>query len=203
LARHPSRLHGEGASVLGRHIHHYARPPASGALQCGKSLSSQNEKIGGAWGCGWQLTETGQQYLEIEQVRLNDRLDIEFLVSNAAEDALVPALLLQAIVENAVRHGIAPQEGDGRLSVHAHVRGSRVHLIVADNGVGTSNRQTDVRQHRGLGLANTIERLRAVYGEDQHLGIGWPEQGGCVVEMEFPYQSVAAARESEERQCVS
>ncbi len=121
-----------------------------------------------------------KDYLAIEQARLGDRLEVEFSVGPNIADALVPALFLQPLAENAVYHGIAPRSEGGKLSISAGRAGMSLRVRVSDNGVG---RQTN---RRGLGLANTIERFSVLYGEKQKIAVHWPAAGGCSVVLEFP-----------------
>ena len=122
-----------------------------------------------------------RDYLAIEQARLGNRLKLEFSIDPDIADALVPALFLQPLVENAVYHGIAPQPAGGQVMIEAERDGPSLRVRILDNGVG---RQTN---RRGVGLANTLERFRVLYGARQRVHVRWPEAGGCVVELEFPY----------------
>jgi LytS/YehU family sensor histidine kinase len=130
-----------------------------------------------------------EQYLEIERARLGDRLRLEFVIDPGVGNALVPALLLQPLAENAIRHGITPRIAGGKLTIKAKREDQRVRLVVADDGVGIRGGvATFGNDRRGLGLANTIERLRVLYGVEQRLIIGWPQEGGCRVEIELPWR---------------
>ncbi len=128
-----------------------------------------------------------EEYLAIEKARLGSRLTVNLAVAPDTLDVLVPTLLLQPIVENAIRHGIAPRPEGGTLEVEAYVADARLHLNVSDDGVGTQS--TNGQQERprgGIGLANTIERLRVLYGDDHGLIVKWPADGGCRIEVHFP-----------------
>jgi LytS/YehU family sensor histidine kinase len=146
---------------------------------------------------------TAMEYLAIEKARLEDRLELEFLIASDAEDALVPALLLQPLVENAIRHGITPRPEGGKLTIEAERAGMRTRIRVSDNGAGRSySSARDAR--RGLGLANTLERLRVLYGNDHRLAVRWPEEGGCVVDIDLPYSTRVSIEPHEgESACVS
>lgn len=142
-----------------------------------------------------------KEYVAIEKARLGERLEVEFLIAADAEGALVPTLLLQPLVENAIYHGIAPRADGGKLTVTAEREETRLRLRVCDNGAGGAGVRT---LRRGVGLANTIERLRVLYGNDQRLAVRWPEEGGCVVDIDLPYATNVAARLYEgETACVS
>ena len=128
-----------------------------------------------------------EEYLAIEKARLGSRLNLYLAIAPDTLDVLVPALLLQPLVENAIRHGIGPRPEGGTLAVEAYVADARLHLNVSDDGVGAQS--TDGQQERprgGIGLANSIERLRVLYGDDHGLIVKWPAEGGCRIEVQFP-----------------
>jgi anti-sigma regulatory factor (Ser/Thr protein kinase) len=104
------------------------------------------------------------RYLSIEKIRFGDRLRVSVDVPRDALDARVPNLVLQPLVENAIRHGIAPQPGAGRLDIRADVVGDRLRLRVVDDGVGV-NGSPPASAGAGVGLRNTRERLRQLYGD--------------------------------------
>lgn len=130
-----------------------------------------------------------EQYLLIEKARLGDRLRLDFSIEPEIEKALVPALLLQPLAENAIRHGITPASAGGKLLIKAERANDRVRLVVEDDGAGM--RVGDAKSgndRRGVGLSNTIERLRVLYGPEQRLIVRWPPEGGCRVEIELPWK---------------
>jgi hypothetical protein len=146
-----------------------------------------------------------EQYLEIEKARLGDRLELDFSVAPGVQAGMVPPLLLQPLVENAIRHGIAPNPEGGHLAIRADRVEGRVRLTISDNGAGRRHENRSGIQRRGVGLSNTIERLRVLYGADHRLVVHWPPEGGCRVEIELPYNqegSVAPLAEGE-KACVS
>jgi two-component system LytT family sensor kinase len=131
-----------------------------------------------------------EQYLEIEKIRLGERLKVEFKIDHAALSALVPHLLLQPLVENAIRHGISPRRGAGQLIISAEKRGDRIRIMVSDDGHGKHLRVSAVDENRsGIGLANTEKRLGQLYGVDHHFALRWPEGGGCEVLIELPLKT--------------
>src|SRR5213076_2086496 len=107
-------------------------------------------------------------YLEIERTRLGPRLDVSTDIDPEVLDARLPYLVLQPLVENAIRHGIAQRPGQGRLEVRARRRGGRLVLEVADNGPGLLRGAAFVE---GIGLSNTRARLRGLYGDEQSLAL--------------------------------
>lgn len=114
------------------------------------------------------------EYLEIEQVRFSDRLDIRWNVQEAAMSALVPSFIMQPIVENAIKHGVLKTAESGVIEIFAEIQGEFVKIRVIDNGAGV---QAPTRKF-GVGLSNTRERLRALYGDTAHLSLeAWPTGG--------------------------
>lgn len=130
-----------------------------------------------------------EQYLEIEKSRLGERLQLELLIDPRVQNAFVPALLLQPLAENAIRHGIAPRPAGGKLTIRAERDAERVRIAVEDDGVGMRDgTQAFGNGRRGVGLSNTIERLRVLYGSEQRLIVRWPPAGGCQVQIELPWR---------------
>ena len=111
-----------------------------------------------------QELEALRLYLDIEKVRFEDRLQLELDIESGAETALIPTLLLQPLVENAIKHGIAQVESEGRLRIAARVFAGELLLEISDNGPGVRLVDGDIPNGRGVGLRNTRERLRELYG---------------------------------------
>lgn len=126
-----------------------------------------------------------QLYLALEQVRFPDRLRVEISVDPATQEASVPQLILQPIVENAIRHGIGRSSSAGRILISASKIKGTVELRVQDDGPGLS--PSDSSQDRGLGLANTRARLQQLYGPDGRLKIENCDRGGVIVTMSIPF----------------
>ena len=124
-------------------------------------------------------------YLSIEQVRFADRLRVEISADPATEDASVPQLILQPIVENAIRHGIGRSSSAGRILISTAKINGTMELRVQDDGPGLSS--TDPCTDQGIGLANTRARLRQLYGEDARLEIENCYGGGAIVTIKFPF----------------
>jgi LytS/YehU family sensor histidine kinase len=122
-------------------------------------------------------------YLEIEQTRLGPRLDLHTDIPADLLDARLPYMLLQPLVENAIRHGIAPRPGPGRLEVQARRAGGRLVLEVRDDGVGLPAAGVT----EGIGLSNTRARLRGLYGESGKLALRGGPRGGLTVTITMPY----------------
>ena len=134
-----------------------------------------------------------QKYLEIEQVRFQDRLAVRIDVDAEALDAEVPRLILQPLVENAIKHGVAPRRGEGLIQISARVTGNVLWMEVRDNGVGLSGGARALL-HSGVGLANTRDRLECLYGDRQRLAFS-DGNGGLAVELQIPLHRVAAGAE--------
>jgi signal transduction histidine kinase len=130
------------------------------------------------------------KYLEIERTRFRDRLTVVFDVQPDTFDALVPNLLLQPLVENAIKHGIGPRPAPGTITIRSRRVGSMVELVVQDDGVGLSAaRLSDF--NRGIGLSNTRSRLEHLYGSLHRFEFRQPPQGGLLVLIEIPLAEVA------------
>ena len=133
-----------------------------------------------------------EQYLAIEQVRFSDRLSVSFQIDAAVHGAAVPGFILQPLVENALRHGIAGRAEDGRVQVAARREGDDLVIEVRDNGVGLPAEGS--RRGEGLGLANTRERLATMYGERARLSLGANPDGGTVATVRLPYRQHVGER---------
>jgi len=127
-----------------------------------------------------------RQYVAVEQARFSDRLQPTFHVDAATLSAAVPSFLLQHLVENAIRHGIAARSGAGVLIVEAHRLGAMLELTVRDDGAGLG---TDDRFPAGHGLDNARERLRALYGDQASLEI-LPGDIGTVARVRLPFREL-------------
>ncbi len=125
-------------------------------------------------------------YLEIEQTRFQDRLKVDFNIENEALDAQVPNLILQPIVENAIRHGIAPLAEAGLIQVQARRQNGFVELSVKDNGAGINELEVSTD---GIGLTNTRKRLEKLYGEHYGFEISSPSTGGLQVKLKIPFHT--------------
>ena len=127
-----------------------------------------------------------RRYLDVEQVRLGDRLTVHVEVEPDAWRGRVPALLLQPLVENAVRHAIAPREEGGHVAISARRRNGRLSVTVEDDGPGLTSGS------HGIGLTNTAERLKYRYGPAHRFDLGHGQLGGLRVDIELPYEDAGA-----------
>ena len=131
-----------------------------------------------------------EPYLEIEQTRFGDRLSVQWDVEPAAMDALVPHLLLQPLVENSIRHGIAPRAQPGRVEISAHRADGMLRLEVRDNGRGLT--PGGGTAGAGVGLANTRARLTQLYDGEHRFDFRERPDGGVAVTLSIPYRRAAA-----------
>ena len=130
------------------------------------------------------------RYLKIQECRFGERLRAVFEVDSALLSVPIPTLILQPIVENAIRHGILPRPIGGCLWVRATRRGAMLVLEVEDDGVGL---QTDARPRTGVGLTNTRRRLEGLYGNAARLHIDPSHVRGTIVRIEIPLPLSALA----------
>ena len=131
-------------------------------------------------------------YLEIEQVRFGDRLTVEMQIAPETLGARIPYLILQPLVENAIRHGIAPRSQPGQVTIRAESENGLLVLEVRDNGSGLAAGSATASRN-GMGLSNTRSRLEKLYGERQRFETKNGVNGGFVVILAFPFQRASAA----------
>lgn len=138
-----------------------------------------------------QELEFFRSYVDIEQIRFQDRLKVVMNVDPEVLDARVPHLILQPLVENAIRHGIALRTTAGYLLIGARRIDASLHLTVRDDGPGLPE-PAGVRQARGVGLANTSARLRQLYGDQASFEVMNVADGGVEAHIVVPYRLAAA-----------
>jgi two-component system LytT family sensor kinase len=124
-----------------------------------------------------------EQYLEIEKIRMGSRMEFTIDVAENARGVPIPPLILEILVENAVRHGVAPRKDGGSIRIVALKRDERLVLEVTDNGVGLGERRTDT----GFGLYSVRQRLQLLYGEAAGLSVTELPEGGTRATIELPY----------------
>ena len=129
-----------------------------------------------------------ERYLEIERARFGDRLEAEVTFEPRALDARVPSLLLQPLLENAMRHGVSAADGRCRVSLTARLRDDRVLIEVRDAGPGMDPAPPDPTSSAGgVGLRNTSERLAYLYGAAHRLEFKTLDEGGLLVAIDLPF----------------
>ena len=125
-------------------------------------------------------------YLEIERARFTDRLDVAMDVDDGMRSALVPTLILQPLVENAIKHGIAPRGEGGRVEIAAQRMNGHLVLHVCDDGPGLPPGGV---KREGVGLRNTRDRLEKIYGDEARLTLSNRPEGGLDAEVRIPFTS--------------
>jgi two-component system, LytTR family, sensor kinase len=128
------------------------------------------------------------RYLDIMEVRFQDRLNVTQRIDDDVRTALVPNLVLQPLVENALKHGVTAIDGPGHIEIAARRQGDTLVLSVRDNGPGPLSPKSS-----GLGLRNTTARLSQLYGDRQRFSLRAAPGGGTVAEVTLPYRSAGAA----------
>jgi LytS/YehU family sensor histidine kinase len=128
-----------------------------------------------------------ERYLAIEQTRLQERLQVDMAISSETLGALVPSMLLQPLVENAVRYGVAPLVEGGTIAIESAIQDSRLRIVIGNSG--RPNAETHKENGNGIGLRNTAERLKTLYGSNYKFVLEWPKEGGCEVTVELPFRS--------------
>ena len=136
-----------------------------------------------------QEVETLKLYLDIEKMRFEDRMRPRFDIDPAVARGRLPSLLLQPLVENAIKYAVTPQEEGADIAVTARKVGDRVLITVTDTGPGTDSSYTvRAEQSTGVGLANIRDRLAQAYGADHRFETQTNTSGGFSVTIEIPFQ---------------
>jgi sensor histidine kinase YesM len=144
-----------------------------------------------------QEVEFIERYLEIEKVRFKDRLKVEMHIDRETLGAFVPNLILQPLVENALRHGIGQRSTAGVIEISARREDGMLNMRVRDDGPGLSKSLSADADGKGIGVANTRARLRQLYGAAHRFDLRNAETGGTVAAITIPFQ-VRACKSSRE-----
>jgi two-component system, LytTR family, sensor kinase len=134
-----------------------------------------------------------KQYLAIEQTRLGERLRVDLTIDSETLDALVPNMLLQPLVENAVRHGVVPLVEGGKIAIATGIHEGRLRIVIRNSGRRGAEKQNETGS--GIGLSNTTERLKTLYGAHYKVLLEWPPAGGCEVTVDLPFRKAAHPQE--------
>ena len=135
-----------------------------------------------------QQVDLSSAFLEIMAVRMEERLEPVVNVPEGLKSAIFPSMMLQTLVENAIKHGLEPKAAGGRLEIKAEIADGQLTVHVLDNGVGFMP-----KNDQGVGLANIRERLKALYGGKAELIISVPSSGGTCATIKVPYEVAPTA----------
>ena len=128
-----------------------------------------------------------KMYLNIEQTRFGDRLQLEFDIQPEANVVLVPSLILQPLIENAIKYAVAPMEAGGKLTIAARLNAGFLEVDIADTGTGLENLAVE-QNSVGVGLRNTIDRLHEFYGDNYKFRLEHASPSGLKVCMRLPLE---------------
>jgi two-component system, LytTR family, sensor kinase len=124
--------------------------------------------------------EAIDEYLDIESIRFGPKLRIDKSIDPDSLDVVMPSMLLQPLIENSIKHGLAPKIGEGRITIRSVRQNGHAVIDIIDNGVGVSSGHADRVQNGGIGLRNVNERLRVIYGANYQLQLdSVPGEGTC------------------------
>jgi two-component system LytT family sensor kinase len=129
------------------------------------------------------------EYLDIERIRFGPSLVIEKDIDESSLDVIVPSMILEPIVENSIKHGLANKVGEGRITIHTSRRAGHAVIEIVDNGVGMPIERedpSDGERDHGIGLRNVNERLRVIYGTNYQLRMQSTPGQGTLARIEIP-----------------
>ena len=135
-----------------------------------------------------QEIDAANLYLGIEQLRFGERLRVRMNVEPAAREALVPSLVLQPLIENAIKYAVSKREEGGTIEIEARRDGADLDIVLRDDGPGCSNFDNRSNGH-GVGLANTRERLQVLYGNRQKFELSNREPHGVEIGIRLPFEA--------------
>jgi two-component system LytT family sensor kinase len=134
-----------------------------------------------------------EDYLSIETVRFGDKLRVVKQIDPATLDMPIPSMLLQPLIENSIKHGLAGKVGGGTVTLRARRSEGRLSLEVEDDGVGIPEAELSTILNKGIGVANVKERLKVLYGQDYRMLIDSQPGRGTRIEIEVPGTQVRLA----------
>jgi sensor histidine kinase YesM len=134
-----------------------------------------------------QELEFLEKYLEIELTRFHDRLNVEMHIAPETLDASVPNMILQPLVENAIKHGLGPSSAGGKIAIDAVRQNGNLALTVSDNGLGVPAGDIE-HLIEGVGISNTRRRLRHLYGDAHSFKLKNGVGSGLAVDLVIPYK---------------
>jgi LytS/YehU family sensor histidine kinase len=133
------------------------------------------------------------RYIEIEQTRFGNRLSVEKQIAPETSEALLPNLLLQPIVENAIQHGIEPHARQGRIELRSARVDNSLQVEICDNGEGLPS---DRKPDEGIGLSNSRARLQQLYGNRARFELKNAPNGGLRVTIVVPWRTMPSAKQN-------
>lgn len=139
-----------------------------------------------------QELEFLEKYLEIELTRFHDRLKVEMRIAPETLDASVPNMILQPLVENAIKHGIGPRGEGGKIDIGAVRQNGHLELTVRDNGIGVPSGDVE-HLSEGVGISNTRRRLRHLYGDKHSFSFANGDSSGLAVSLVIPFRECSIA----------
>jgi signal transduction histidine kinase len=154
-------------------------------LRLSELMRSTLDRTAGQYASLGQEVAHVARYVDLQRARFNDRLSVVYAVDSACDPLPVPAFLLQPIVENALRHGLSPNERPGRIEIGARLDGASLRLWVRDDGSGLPS-AFDLQRDAGTGLRNITARLERIYGPHARLTLRTNETGGTTAEVLMP-----------------
>ncbi|WP_411358413.1 sensor histidine kinase [Pseudidiomarina salilacus] len=131
-------------------------------------------------------------YLDIEKVRFDERLQVAIDITAEAEKAMVPSLFLQPLIENSIKYAIAKLEDGGVIAIQATREADDLVLVISDNGPGCAEPEKLLQKAGGVGLANTRDRLQALYGKSYSFTLSTNKPHGMRIEIRIPFEQVEA-----------
>jgi hypothetical protein len=133
------------------------------------------------------------EYIELMQIRFQGRLQVDMRIADDTRDALVPNLVLQPLLENALKHGVSQITGEGRIDVEARRSGDELRVTVRDNGPGPARTQPG----QGVGLTNTNARVRELYGSTYGVTLSSANGGGAEAELVLPFHTTSRSEHAD------
>ena len=128
------------------------------------------------------------RYISLQKKRFEDNLEFTTDIDPASWNAMVPSLILQPLVENAIEHGIRNQNSDGKINITCNLEKDQLAFEIRDNGIGLNNKNLNKHKGKGIGVSNTRERLEALYGSNYTFEMKNGDKGGVTVTLKIPYR---------------
>ncbi len=127
-----------------------------------------------------------ESYLEVEKIRFQDKLNVEMNINPSTRNIEVPNLILQPLIENAIKYAVAPKKSDGVISIKTEIRDDKLLILIKDNGPGMNADYLISSNGKGIGIKNTRERLNKLYGQKASINFENVKEGGLLIIVEIP-----------------